>query len=231
MRTPRNQLIIAIVFALLLGVIIVVAARCSSNGAAAVRTPTPKTTGTPARVTGTVTVVPGRATDVTIAPPGGSAAPTPTQITVGPLPSTAPVTQTTGVAVQPATSVTAAPTAVPAAAAPTVAVPSGGTTHIVKSGETLGGIAKIYGTTTTAIAQANNLTNPSLIRVGQRLVIPGVSAPASSSSTGGRTYVVKKGDYLSRIAAKYGVTVDAIVKANNLKNASLIYAGQKLIIP
>jgi LysM repeat protein len=90
----------------------------------------------------------------------------------------------------------------------------------------------MYGTTTTAIAQANNLANPSLIRTGQRLVIPGVSGPVSgSTSTGSRTYIVQRGDNLSRIAAKYGVTVDAIVKANNLKNASLIYAGQKLIIP
>ena len=50
--------------------------------------------------------------------------------------------------------------------------------HIVQSGETLTGIARRYGTTVSAIASANHLTNPSLILVGQRLAIP---SPAQSA--------------------------------------------------
>jgi N-acetylmuramoyl-L-alanine amidase len=42
---------------------------------------------------------------------------------------------------------------------------------------------------------------------------------------------VRTGDQLSRIARKYGVTVAAIQKANNIKNPNLIRVGQKLIIP
>jgi murein DD-endopeptidase MepM/ murein hydrolase activator NlpD len=45
--------------------------------------------------------------------------------------------------------------------------------HLVQPGETLARIALHYGTTAWAIAQANNLSNPNLIYVGQRLVIPG----------------------------------------------------------
>jgi LysM repeat protein len=45
------------------------------------------------------------------------------------------------------------------------------------------------------------------------------------------TYTVKKGDTLWEIAKKYGTTVDALAKANNIKNPNLIYAGSKLIIP
>jgi LysM repeat protein len=45
------------------------------------------------------------------------------------------------------------------------------------------------------------------------------------------TYVVKAGDQLARIAAKYGVTVAAIQKANGIKDPNLIKVGQKLIIP
>jgi LysM repeat protein len=56
------------------------------------------------------------------------------------------------------------------------------------------------------------------------------TAPATSSS-GQRTYIVQRGDNLSKIAKQYGTTVDAIVRANNIRNRNLIYTGQKLIIP
>lgn len=45
--------------------------------------------------------------------------------------------------------------------------------HVVQPGETLARIALRYNTTVWAIAQANDLSNPNIIRVGQRLVIPG----------------------------------------------------------
>jgi len=44
--------------------------------------------------------------------------------------------------------------------------------HIVSAGETLSTIAEAYGTTTEALTEANAITNPSLISVGQELVIP-----------------------------------------------------------
>lgn len=44
------------------------------------------------------------------------------------------------------------------------------------------------------------------------------------------SYIVKSGDTLTAIAKKYGTTVDALVKKNNIKNPNLIYTGQKLII-
>lgn len=43
-----------------------------------------------------------------------------------------------------------------------------------------------------------------------------------------KTYIVQPGDVLSKIAAKYGVTIDYLVKLNNIENPNLIYAGQKL---
>lgn len=45
------------------------------------------------------------------------------------------------------------------------------------------------------------------------------------------TIVVPQGQTLARIAAQYGSSVGAIVRANGIKNADLIYAGQKLCIP
>jgi LysM repeat protein len=55
---------------------------------------------------------------------------------------------------------------------PTPRPPLGATYHTVQSGETLGTIAAEYGLTTAAVASANGLANPNLIRLGQRLIIP-----------------------------------------------------------
>lgn len=63
-------------------------------------------------------------------------------------------------------------TVVPATSVPPTQAPGGTTTHVVQPGDTLGNIARRYGTTVTAIAQANNIVNPNLIFVGQVLIIP-----------------------------------------------------------
>ena len=99
--------------------------------------------------------------------------------------------------------------------------------HVVREGETLGYIASLYGVTAEAIAAANGIVNENLISVGQRLIIPG----GSTSQTGGQTYVVQEGDTLTTIAAAFGTTEQAIVSANSLANANMIYVGQSLLIP
>ena len=107
---------------------------------------------------------------------------------------------------------------------------SGQTIHVVRWGETLGSIAARYGVTVNAIMQANGLTNPNYVYVGQTLVIPiGGTTPAVSPS--GTTYVVQWGDSLSSIAYRYGITVEALMAANGLTNPNFIYAGQTLSIP
>ncbi len=94
---------------------------------------------------------------------------------------------------KPASSPTASPTVVVAAAAtkpaPPTAVPAtptpAGTTYTVKDGDTLSGIASSNNSTVAAIIQANNLTDPDKLQVGQKLTIPpasaGSSAPAAST--------------------------------------------------
>jgi LysM repeat protein len=102
-----------------------------------------------------------------------------------------------------------------------------GQVHVVQSGETLSSIAAWYGTTTQALAAANGLGNANMIYVGQRLAIP---TGGSSAATGG-THTVSRGETLSAIAARYGTTVNALVQANGLASANMIYAGQRLVIP
>ncbi len=56
---------------------------------------------------------------------------------------------------------------------------------------------------------------------------PAVAAPASD----GTVYVVRAGDTLGSIAARFGVSVSAIARANNIANPNRIYVGQRLVIP
>lgn len=104
--------------------------------------------------------------------------------------------------------------------------PTGEVVHVVARGENLFRIALRYGTTVKAIADRNNIVNPALIRVGQKLYISGGGAPAPSD----KTHVVKRGENLFRIALRYGTTVQAIMQANRLSN-TIIYVGQRLQIP
>ncbi|MEZ4622510.1 MAG: LysM peptidoglycan-binding domain-containing protein [Caldilineaceae bacterium] len=71
----------------------------------------------------------------------------------------------------------------------------------MKPGETLSQLARYYGVTVSALMNANGLTNPNYIYVGQRLYIPdGSGAPVGCYSY----YYVRPGDTLSRIAAYFG---------------------------
>lgn len=65
---------------------------------------------------------------------------------------------------------------------------------------------------------------------GEKKTEPKKTAPKKDSKKNPVWYVVKKGDTLLAIAAKYETTVAKIVKDNNIKNPDLIYTGQKLKI-
>ena len=105
-----------------------------------------------------------------------------------------------------------------------------GSVHVVKAGDSLSAIAQQYGVSLQAIMAANSISNPSLIYAGQRLVIPGANAPAPVPADPA-THVVAAGETLSVIAQKYGVSLQALVEANSLADASRIVTGQRLTIP
>jgi len=97
--------------------------------------------------------------------------------------------------------------------------------HIVKPGETLGGIAAKYELSLDDLIRWNKIENPDHIDVGQKIELSG-HEPA-----GDQIYVVQPGDTVSEIAEKFGLRWVDIGAANKLEDINKIYAGQKLIIP
>lgn len=99
------------------------------------------------------------------------------------------------------------------------------TYHIVQLGESLYTIAARYGLSAEALAQANGISDPHLIYVGQRLRI------AEGSPTVARSHVVQQGETLAGIALQHGVRISGLARANGLRNPNLIYVGQRLSVP
>lgn len=104
------------------------------------------------------------------------------------------------------------------------------TDYTVKAGDRLFSIGRQFGVNAYSIAAANGILPPYIIHVGRVLTIPGGDG-TTSAPTGGRTYIVRRGDNLFRIALRYGTTVQAIANANNIPNVRLIFSGQVLNIP
>jgi len=133
-----------------------------------------------------------------------------------------------------------APTATPlqtAQPSPTPTLPPSQTVHVVKKGETLIAIAKLYGTTAAAIRTANGLKTTAPIHEGDNLVIPLLVAdtptpsPTLPPTPTPSVYVVAQGDTLSELAQRFGTTVEAILQANGLADATGITAGTRLLVP
>ena len=130
-------------------------------------------------------------------------------------------------------------------AAPVVSRP---TRYTIKHGDTISGIAQRFGLTTQGLLTLNKLSRTSIIYPGQVITLSGSSIaitpvsnvtpnPPSPPPTNApapvinNTYTIKTGDTVTSIASRFGVSVDALLTANGLTRASIIYAGRTLTIP
>ncbi|MET3772499.1 lytic transglycosylase domain-containing protein [Arthrobacter nitrophenolicus] len=139
----------------------------------------------------------------------------------------------------------AAPAAAPAPAAPATGE---GATYTVKPGDTLGAIAARHNVRLSEVFSWNNLNMRSIIHPGQKIKVgggqPAPAAPAAAPApaavlansaatpapaTG--SYTVKAGDSLYAIAARHNVKLTELLSANRMNMGTVIYPGNKLVIP
>ena len=119
-----------------------------------------------------------------------------------------------------------------ALAAPVDAAPAAAscTYYRVRAGDTMFGISARFGVDPWVIARANRITNLNRIYVGQVLCIPTGGTPPPPAQCPIH-HTVRRGETLTSIAARYGVSVAAIANANHITNINRIYVGQRLVIP
>ncbi|MEY3895664.1 MAG: hypothetical protein RLZZ214_1183 [Verrucomicrobiota bacterium] len=113
--------------------------------------------------------------------------------------------------------------------------------YTVKPGDSFEKIAGKVGTTPEKLAKSNGLKASSVIQPGQKLKVPGASAPAAAPATvtaaparqessGGRTHTIQQGETYSSISRKYKISTAALVTANPTVKATALRPGQVIKI-
>ena len=104
--------------------------------------------------------------------------------------------------------------------------------YTVRAGDTLSEIADKYNVNYAKLATYNNIPNPNVIRVGQKIKIPkNLATNEAKPKDEPIVHIVKSGETLSEIAAKYGTTYQKLATYNNISNPNVIRVGQKIKIP
>ena len=103
--------------------------------------------------------------------------------------------------------------------------------HIVKSGDTISSISKLYSINKDLIIKLNNLKDENYIFVGQNLIISESTDNLTKQSNLINNYhIVQTGENLTDISNKYDLKVIDLIEINNLNNPDSVKIGQKLII-
>jgi LysM repeat protein len=129
------------------------------------------------------------------------------------------------------------PAAVPTSTSSSSSTAASGATYTVKAGDSLSVIASRNHVRLAALLTANNMTVSSLITPGMKLALPAGASTTRSGSSGtesngaGGSYTVKAGDSLGGIASRNGVTLSALLSANDMTAKSLILPGMQLTLP
>ncbi|MFO3796614.1 MAG: LysM peptidoglycan-binding domain-containing protein, partial [Anaerolineales bacterium] len=101
----------------------------------------------------------------------------------------------------------------------------GSAVYIVQPGDTLFTIAARFSLSPQAIIEANRLTNPNFLQVGQRLILPGLDIQGTLT-----TISVPPGATFETLARQYHIDIPALRRVNRLLLPDQVYIGQNLII-
>ncbi|CAH0167199.1 Muramidase-2 [Microbacterium oxydans] len=104
--------------------------------------------------------------------------------------------------------------------------------YVVQAGDTIATIAGRFGLRTVDVLTWNGLSWRSVIYPGQTITLqaPAAALPVAAPAPAAQTHTVVAGDSVFAIARKYGTSVDAVLTANGLTRASVIYPGQQLAV-
>lgn len=94
--------------------------------------------------------------------------------------------------------------------------------YVVRSGDSIADIAKMFKVTTNTIIWANNMKKGEKLKVGDTLIILPID---------GVKHIVKKGDTIKSMAKTYGVETDEIYQYNGLDEKSILAIGDEIIVP
>ncbi|MCX6070747.1 MAG: LysM peptidoglycan-binding domain-containing protein, partial [Chloroflexi bacterium] len=102
-----------------------------------------------------------------------------------------------------------------------------GPVYIVQPGDTLTGIAAMFGTTVDALVELNSIADASLVYPGAELVIPGFEGVSGVLAT----RPIEFGETLASLSLRNGVAQDTIVRLNRVTNPGRLYVGEPVIVP
>jgi murein DD-endopeptidase MepM/ murein hydrolase activator NlpD len=90
--------------------------------------------------------------------------------------------------------------------------------HVLKDGETLYAVSRLYKVPVDALIKVNSIADPGRLKAGTRLVIPDI-------------YEVKRGDTLFGLSKRFNIKVDNLIAMNGLKENTVLKVGEKLYVP
>ena len=102
--------------------------------------------------------------------------------------------------------------------------------HIVKTGETLTSISKLYSINKDLIIKLNNLKDQNYIFIGQNLIISESNKNNLQQSDLNNYHIVQIGENLTEISNKYNLKIGYLLKINNLRNPDSIKVGEKILL-
>ena len=150
--------------------------------------------------------------------------------------------------------------AAPARVNRTAVVASGSGSHTIQKGETLSKIARMHGVSVKDLQRWNGISDPSKLKIGQSLRVGGGAAtaktpdqpakvapkvsnpkpqqPATATSTarvapvtsGAESHILQRGETLSAISRKHGVSVEKLIELNGISDPTRLAVGQRLML-